>query len=118
MFTWRQPENIKHVLVFFQQGPFIQRIQPLIHAVDLSVEFWTDPPLEPIPAEVYAKIWVDKGAVVVRIDTERNIWNITNSLPSCVSVVKVMTGFNSYAITPYGLYKDLLRRGGQQIFGG
>lgn len=117
MFVFRHDKLFTHCMAFFQQGPFIQRIEPLRNKCELSIEFWTDPPLEPIPAELYAEVWAQKGAIVVRHDFERNFWNISNLLPSCVSLVKILTGYNSYTFTPYGLYKDLLRNGGVQIFG-
>lgn len=114
-FLWFSPKNIRHVDVFFQSGPFILRAEPRLRYCSFVTEYWTDPPLEPIPADLYARALVGQGKVVVKHKFRRNIWNITNILPTCVSLVKILTGYNSYTLTPFGLYKSLLKDGAEVI---
>lgn len=45
----------------------------------------------------------------------QNTLNITMLAPTCVTFVKYVTGFNSFALTPYGLYSELLERGAVRI---
>ena len=41
--------------------------------------------------------------------------NLSFFVPSCVTMVKYMMGFNSKALTPYKLYKDLLKAGALKV---
>ncbi|MBA44200.1 MAG: hypothetical protein CMF62_09405 [Magnetococcales bacterium] len=45
----------------------------------------------------------------------RNKTHMANVLPSCVTMVKLMLGFRSWALTPRQLYGALLRRGAVPI---
>lgn len=45
------------------------------------------------------------------LDFSGKILTIWNSVPTCVSIVKMFLGIHAYAQTPYQLYKHLLKKG-------
>lgn len=46
-----------------------------------------------------------------KFDFNNRIFTLWNIAPTCVTAVKMFLGIKSFAITPYQLYKDLIKRG-------
>jgi hypothetical protein len=54
------------------------------------------------------------SAAVLRVASRTDRWNASASA-YCVGAVKSLLGIRSPALTPYGLYRDLLARGAEQV---
>lgn len=55
------------------------------------------------------------SSIISIIHTPDKAKNVSYMIPTCVSVVKYVLGFNSNAVTPKGLYNDLLAKGGKRL---
>jgi uncharacterized protein YjaG (DUF416 family) len=53
--------------------------------------------------------------IKIPIDFSNKNFNIWNMLPTCVSTVKMFLGITNKAVTPYQLYRHLLKRGAKLI---
>jgi len=49
------------------------------------------------------------------LDLKIKMWHLGNVMPTCVSVVKMFLGINNFCLTPYSLYKWLLKNGAKQV---
>jgi hypothetical protein len=108
-----------HCMAFAQTGAFVTVIEPLWHTVQIETYFNQDDPKAGLSAELVALSWVDMGYKVVEVKTKvdfslsiRHIWNI---IPTCVTLIKTLTGLRGWGFTPYQLYKLALARGGIEI---
>jgi len=85
---------------------------------------YNNPTTSNIDTKIYQKISAKKLAqeilkqpntkilkIKYRFDIKNRIFNIYNIAPTCVSVVKMFLGIRCRAITPYQLYKYLLKCG-------
>lgn len=85
---------------------------------------YNNPTTSNIDTKIYQKINANKLAqeilkqpntkilkIKYRFDIKNRIFNIYNIAPTCVSVVKMFLGIRCRAITPYQLYKYLLKCG-------
>ncbi len=108
------PKHLQHVYAFTQVGPHVLFVEP----DRTRIEFVVKHPTENLPvmrADALARELTEVGHTVVRhkyvpnISGKKSIWNW---IPSCVTVVKVATGFGSLATTPKGYLHDLIANGG------
>lgn len=105
-----------HCMCFAQTGPFVTVIEPLWHTVQVETYWKNEDPKAGLSAEWVALSWVDMGYTVVEMKTKidfslsiRHIWNI---IPTCVTLVKTLTGVRGFAFTPYQLFKLAVKQGG------
>lgn len=107
--------GFKHVFVMFQTGDRVGFINT--DDSEISVEFlegsWD--------AEYCARTFIEQlnWSIVkwqnTNVVKKPKIRHTGNWIPSCVSVSKMFGGINSFAVTPYGLYKYLLKTGGSKL---
>lgn len=75
--------------------------------------------LVPMDVRELAKVWVGLGWRIVRwkanVDSCGKIYHPSNTVPSCVSVVKAALGISAWVFTPKQLFNWLLRHGGEEI---
>jgi hypothetical protein len=108
---WGKDKSKSHVLAFAKSGNGVQAIEPTRKSIHLVYYENTD-------INHYIEWCIDKGYTVVGSTHEADLssWKgITNIIPTCVSITKILTGFASTSITPQGLYKELLARGGVEL---
>ncbi|MBA43621.1 MAG: hypothetical protein CMF62_06425 [Magnetococcales bacterium] len=66
------------------------------------------------PVEAMACGYLAKGHKILRVKCSRGgpvMFHLANCIPSCVTLVKGLLGFKCWSVTPYGLYKALLKSG-------
>lgn len=121
---WQKPflrnSPWKHVSIFSQTGPWIQSVNPSKMGIGLDVLYLEADFSYFLDADEYAKLWVKKGASIIKIDvlpTPRGILKRAFSLvPSCISAVKHVMGFHDYSLTPNQFYQSLLAQGGIKVY--
>lgn len=109
------PDHLKHVYAFSQVGGFVLFVEPEWSKVDFTVKYPSQGQL--CDASEMASELVKFGHVIVKHTYFPDInkrW-IFSMVPSCVSVVKVATGFSSCAVTPRGLLRALINSGAEVI---
>lgn len=108
------PKHLQHVYAFAQVGDNVLFVEPS----QKRIEFVVKHPVDDCPvmsANALAVELTKVGHTIVRhnfvpnIRGKKSVWNW---LPSCVTVVKVATGFGSFATTPKGYLHDLIAHGG------
>ena len=117
-FLRRDPKHITHVYAFCQCGNFVLFVEPTLHKIDFTIKF-AENQEEGLCAYNLAHQIANAGHIVVKHEFSPNIRGkktIWNWIPSCVSVVKVATGYASTARTPLKLLHCLLRDGGEFIY--
>ena len=112
-------KDFGHCIAFAQTGKFVTCVEPLWHKVDLQTYFSESDANKPLSAEMVALAWVKLGYRVVEVKTKidsslsmRHIWNV---VPTCVTLIKILTGVRGFAFTPYQLFRLALKRGGVEI---
>ena len=111
--TWRAPEGLRHVYAFSQTGQFVLFVEPSLTKVELVVKYPNDGS-DYLCGDSLARELVSHGHTVVKHKYQPNIRgkkSLFNFLPTCVSVVKVATGYSSLAVTPVQLLGCLLNNG-------
>lgn len=105
-----------HVLAFCQSGRSIQFAEPMCNRLDLNIALPDDK--ETLHAIDVASYYKRYGATVVlfrgHVDY-RTAKAVSCIVPSCVSIIKIVTGFMSWAQTPMGYFKHLIRNGGKVL---
>ena len=98
-----------HCYCFRQIGDHVYVVNPTISNVDSQIYEFTHASqlAQEISRNPDTKILKFK----YKFDNSNRVFNITNMWPTCVSVVKMFLGIRSRAVTPYQLYKYLLKRG-------
>jgi len=85
----------------------------LINPTPCGAELTISPILECLGYDDIGLILKSQGFKVIRYSFEQeSSISIYNMPPTCVSLCKAIVGLKSNTITPFGLYKDLLERGG------
>ena len=112
-FVRNDPENLQHVYAFTQAGPNVLFVEPYRDRIDFTIKYPT-PDFEHMWAEKIAQELMSFGHTVVKhkfipnINSVKSLWNW---IPTCVTVVKVATGYPSSAWTPRQLLEELLANG-------
>lgn len=109
-FVWNHHPVYHHCFAFCDLGEGMIMVDPNLHTLKMTGYDCS--------AHFMAKYLAEEGAVVVSCEFKTKLvgWKaLTNISPTCVTAVKIATGFYSSAITPYGLFKDLLRNGGEVV---
>ena len=115
IFLINSPKHITHTYCFSQAGDNVLFVEPTMSKVNFSVK------QAPACAASIAQEIADYGHIVVRhtftpdITFAKSIWNL---IPSCVTVVKIATGFGSNSWTPRGLLHDLISKGAHVFLAG
>lgn len=107
-----------HVAGFMQAGSGVLHVEPMLKRILLAVETDPDDKNKHLSAYATATTMARCGFVVVKHEFHPKLsgWQlITYCVPSCVSVVKVISGFLSFSLTPKGLYNHLLRSGAELV---
>lgn len=86
--------------------------------------YYANPTTSNIDTKIYEKVDAEELAQGIsrftntkvlkfryRFDIKNRMFNIFNMVPTCVSAVKMFLGISCRAVTPYQLYKYLLKRG-------
>ena len=108
----RDSEVLRHVYTFAKVGDTVLFVEPYRNRIDFTVK------QSPNCVETAAQEISDAGHLVLHhtfepeIGGKSSLWNI---IPSCVTVVKVSTGYASYARTPKQLFNCLLNNGAKVI---
>jgi hypothetical protein len=102
-----------HVYCFAQAGPAIQVVNPCVDRLEIGIEVTGKPAVE------YARHLHDtKHHTILRINhvPERIKWRSVLT-PTCVSVVKVVLGYNTgwLDVTPERLFFHMLDKGGAEL---
>jgi len=107
---WMKLFTRQHVVCFAQAGNQVVVVEPTHSHVAITV------------AEADALDVAD-----AHVENGREVWfisldpassrNISNAVPSCVSVVKSVLGLDAFCFTPEGLKKSLAKAGGR-LYGG
>lgn len=116
-FVRNHPENITHAYAFTQVGPCVLFVEPHRDRIDFTMKY---------PENDHTHLSAHRLAIelgeayhtVIRHEfvpdlQDKRSW--LNFIPTCVSVVKVSSGYPSLAVTPYGLLKCLMKRGAEPI---
>jgi hypothetical protein len=111
--------GFSHVVVFSQTGKVVTAIEPLPTGVHVTAYH----NLEDFEAGLHerdaALSFLLNGFRVVEheffVYDGQSIVHIANLWPSCVSVAKVVTGFRSWAHTPWQLFNSLLHEGAKEL---
>lgn len=115
-FVWRR--DFEHVEVLMQVGHLPMMVTSGVNGVWFH-QFYDETDLAVgIDAKDVAQLYVDlKGHRVVEYgsDKESNVLNIAAVLPTCVSLAKFVIGHGGLAVTPYQLYKSLLKSGAKEM---
>lgn len=98
-----------HCYCFRQIGDHIFFSNPTTSNIDTKVYQQVD--AEELSQEILRKPNTKILKFKYRFDIKNKMFNIWNMAPTCVSVVKMFLGVRSRAVTPYQLYKHLLKRG-------
>ncbi len=93
-----------HCYCFRQIGDHIHYNNPTTSNIDTKI-------YQKINAEILKQPNTKILKIKYRFDIKNRIFNIYNIAPTCVSVVKMFLGIRCRAITPYQLYKYLLKCG-------
>lgn len=118
-FVRKDPEHMQHVYAFSQSGACVLFVEPSRDKIDFVIKY-PEPEFPLYWADITAKELVSVGHTVVRhkfipkINDKKSLWNW---IPTCVTVVKVSTGFPSSAWTPKHLFEDLIEDGAELIRG-
>ncbi len=108
---WLRPD-FSHCLCFAQSGNSVILAEPTREA--LIVKNY-----ENTHAAYFARELAAGEFKVVRaryyIDMKKKLLYAGSLWPSCVNVVKVVSGYRCNAQTPYALYRHLIRTGGKLI---
>lgn len=112
-FVRKDPPNLQHVYAFTQAGPNVLLVEPYRDRIDFTVKYPT-PDFQEMCADQIAHELMSFGHTVVKhkfipnINSVKSLWNW---IPTCVTVVKVATGYPSSAWTPRQLLEELLTDG-------
>lgn len=112
------PEHIRHTYAFTQMGDYVLFVEPHRTKIDFVLKY-PDEDFPKMCANTMAQELVSHGHIVVKhvyIPNIRGVKSIWNFIPSCVSVVKVATGYNSLARSPKQLLHCLIKNGANLIF--
>lgn len=107
-----EPEEVRHTYAFSQVGNTVLFVEPYFDKIDFVIKE------APCLAIDCAQQIANAGHLVLHhrfspnIRGKSSIWNF---IPSCVTVVKVSTGFDSSAKTPMQLVNDLIKKGADVI---
>lgn len=116
-FVRNDPAGLQHVYAFCQIGEFVLFVEPYRNKLDFVIKYPTEDH-KVMCAKQAAQEISNYGHTVVRhvfkpsIVGKKTRWNW---LPTCVTVIKVATGFASNAWTPKHLLHDLFRNGADII---
>lgn len=118
LFVLHREERFHHCGLFMQFGSDVLRVDSSVQGVGFEKFFDKDGLF--VDAEVFAENLVQvEGMTVVRYkvseESKKCILHPSNSVPTCVTIVKTIIGRASWEITPYQLYKGLLRDGGKLV---
>lgn len=105
-------EGFRHVFCFAQWP--VGGLQMHVSRFGLRPFFLFNKDGSPFCCENYALGLAYEGRKVLRIELpveEVDMRRVANCIPSCVTLIKVTLGIKSWAVSPYGLYKDLLKAG-------
>lgn len=112
-------KNFSHVVFFSQCGPTTISIEPLSTAINIVNYYNLEEAYSAMAVENVALHFITHGFRVVKhshiVYDDRSILHLANLWPSCVSMCKIITGYRSWALTPFQLYKSLLQNGGTEI---
>lgn len=113
-------DEFYHCCVMAQTGRYCTYVNPEFCRVDFGAIYYDDYGQEPtMPIEYAILGWAQKGFKIVRyqhtIDKKHSIRHIGNWFPTCVTLIKIIIGLKSWSQTPYQLYKDLIKQGGEDI---
>ncbi len=119
VFVRHRPKMFWHVGVLMQAGCDVIRVDSNSEGVNIDKYFDELVPGGYVSVEDVAVSFAEKGMLVVKFEvtagSKKSIMHISNLIPTCVTVVKTVIGRPSWEITPYQLYKGLLRDGGIEI---
>lgn len=96
------PKWCGHVLCFSQAGPHILFVEPCPSQLKLDIKYDS----KPLDADSAALVLIEEGYTVLRSTHQFNYPRLS-LIPSCVTIVKTVSGYRTPAFTPYGLYKAL-----------
>lgn len=108
------PAELTHCYAFTQLGQFVLFVEPSRSKVDFTIKYPTDY-TEHCNADIMAIELTMHNHTIVRHTYKQEITGkktFFNFIPSCVTVVKVATGYRSSALTPKRLFEDLVLDGG------
>jgi len=105
-----QPKQFGHIYLY---SPITEHhaivIEPTRSSININVSEY-----ETTYGEVMMEVSKEHPTVEILLKPH-GIRHITNYVPSCVSVAKIILGFPCSALTPLGLYRSLLRHGGTPL---
>ena len=113
-------KGFEHVECFAEgYNKTIISISSGLSGITPGILFNEEDPAYGIPPEALAFGYLAKGARVLRYSCEHSdrtaCLHLANFVPSCVTLTKGILGFKSWAISPKGLFNDLLRKGAVEI---
>jgi hypothetical protein len=117
LFIYKTPTHQRHTYTFCQAGPYVLFVEPTLQKINFTIKHPNDGS-DYLCAEKIAKELVSHNHTVVKHSFEPSIRGKNtafNFIPSCVSVVKVASGFASLAVTPARLLKCLLNDGAKLV---
>lgn len=100
-----------HVSVVKRSGNLLVLIDPLITGVDVDV-------VRPVNfTDVFTDLPEDMTVLRIVLPQGNKLLasHFANYLPTCVTCVKALLGIRSWHMTPYGLYKELCKRGAEKV---
>lgn len=116
LFVWN--EEFEHVGVLMQLGCDVLVCDASENGMWFNKLFDPDSPGGYVDAEQVACRYVDEhGWRVVKYssDKDKSIFHPSSCIPTCVTIVKAIIGRRSWEMTPWQLYKGLLRDGGVEM---
>ena len=110
--TKRCKTGFSHVAVLQESNSVITCIEPSWASVQLTNYA--------IPIESVLELFKEHNWTVVKHEFEpatlkRLLLSVCNWYPSCVTLSKLVSGYNFMGFTPYSMYKSLIKAGATEI---
>jgi hypothetical protein len=102
-----------HCYCFRQIGGHIHYNNPTTSNIDTKI--YQEVSVEELAQEISKQPNTKILRIKIPVDFSNKNFNIWNMLPTCVSTVKMFLGITNKAVTPYQLYRHLLKRGAKLI---
>ena len=87
-----------HVDMYIEKTGYFIRVEPTLANINIEMVF--DLP---------------KNSTILKfekeLDLKNKMFNLGNAIPTCVSVAKMLAGVRATSLTPYQLYRYLLKNG-------
>ena len=108
---WFLKSGFGHVSVIKKTANFLNVIEPLTTGIEIDV-------VRPISiSQIFVNISDDMTVLQIFLPKQKKliISHFANYIPSCVTCSKAVLGVRGWNLTPFGLYKKLLKLGGTHL---